>query len=74
MRTERCRSVRLQQVLGTDPAILAQRSGTLVTDMPPEQLEKQKPSFSLFWFRMGDCFPPMLTSRGGIYLWRTANS
>ena len=34
---------------------------------------REMPSFSLFWFRIGDCFRPMRSSRSGIYLWRTAN-
>src|SRR5260370_18153818 len=38
---------------------LTQRSGTFVTDMPPEQFGEKKPNFNLLWFRMGDCFRPM---------------
>jgi hypothetical protein len=38
---------------------LTQRSGTLVTDMPPEQFGEKKPNFNLLLFRMGDCFRPM---------------
>src|SRR5256885_7528251 len=38
---------------------LTQRSGTFVTDMPPEQFGEKKPSFNLLLFRMGDCFRPM---------------
>src|SRR5260370_35364499 len=38
---------------------LNQRSGTFVTDMPPEQFGEKKPNFNLLWFRMGDCFRPM---------------
>src|ERR1700686_1242623 len=38
---------------------LTQRSGTFVTDMPPEQFGEKKPNFNLFLFRMGDCFRPM---------------
>src|ERR1700676_2455755 len=42
---------------------LTQRSGTFVTDMPPEQLDEKKPSFSALSFRIGDCLRPMDTSR-----------
>src|SRR5436305_4973342 len=38
------------------------RSGTLVTDIPPEQLGEKNPSFNLFSFRIGDCLRPMHTS------------
>jgi len=38
---------------------LTQRSGTFVTDIPPEQFGEKKPNFNLLWFRMGDCFRPM---------------
>src|SRR2546429_416272 len=38
---------------------LTQRSGTFVTDMPPEQFGEKKPNFNLLLFRMGDCFRPM---------------
>src|SRR5258707_13066573 len=38
---------------------LTQRSGTFVTEMPPEQFGEKKPNFNLLWFRMGDCFRPM---------------
>jgi hypothetical protein len=38
---------------------LTQRSGTFVTDIPPEQFGEKKPNFNLFLFRMGDCFRPM---------------
>jgi hypothetical protein len=38
---------------------LTQRSGTLVTDMPPEQFGEKKPNFNLLLFKMGDCFRPM---------------
>src|SRR6202521_1994748 len=39
------------------------RSGTLVTDMPPEQFAEKKPSFSLLSFSIGDCARPIFTSR-----------
>src|SRR3981081_2075092 len=38
---------------------LTQRSGTFVTDIPPEQFGEKKPNFNLLLFRMGDCFRPM---------------
>src|ERR1035437_5340939 len=38
---------------------LTQRSGTFVTDIPPEQFGEKKPNFNLLRFRMGDCFRPM---------------
>src|SRR5215470_1872459 len=38
------------------------RSGTLVTDIPLEQLAEKKPSFSLLSFRIGDCLCPTGTS------------
>src|ERR1019366_4379310 len=38
---------------------LTQRSGTFVTDMPPEQFGEKKPNFNLLSFRIGDCFRPM---------------
>src|ERR1700674_2111990 len=38
---------------------LTQRSGTFVTDIPPEQFGEKKPNFNLLLFKMGDCFRPM---------------
>src|SRR6266446_472017 len=38
---------------------LTQRSGTFVTDMPPEQFGEKKPNFNLLLFKMGDCLRPM---------------
>src|SRR6476660_6586348 len=39
------------------------RSGTFVTDIPPEQFGEKKPSFNLLLLRIADCFRPMPTSR-----------
>jgi hypothetical protein len=36
-----------------------QRSGTFVTDIPPEQFGEKKPSFNLLLFKIGECFRPM---------------
>src|SRR5688572_206893 len=38
---------------------LTQRSGTLVTAMPPEQFGEKKPSFSLLSLKIGDCLRPI---------------
>jgi hypothetical protein len=41
--------------------LLTQRSGALVTAMPPEQFGENRPSLSLLSFRMGDRLRPMVT-------------
>src|ERR1700730_2443012 len=43
---------------------LTQRSGTFVTDIPPEQFAEKNPSLRALSFRMGDCLRPICTSRG----------